>query len=233
MTDKLYEEEFEKEIIEMSKSLIVIVGAGPGVSAGIARKFGSNNFKVILIARGKESLDSQVAELEKRSIEAYGIIADATKLDSISEAFDKLKKEHGVPDVLVYNAGANSVNQPSILSQKDLLNDFSVNVAGALATSQQVIPEMSNQKKGTILFTGGMLAINPVVSRASAAISKAGLRNLVFTLSDELSTQGINVGIVTIGGVVKPGTFFDPDRISEAYWELFINPDKREIMYQE
>lgn len=38
----------------MSKSLIVIVGAGPGVSAGIARKFGSNDFKVILLARRRE-----------------------------------------------------------------------------------------------------------------------------------------------------------------------------------
>lgn len=217
----------------MSKSLIVIVGAGPGVSAGIARKFGSNNFKVVLIARRQESLDKQVAELQKKNIEAHGITADATELDSITTTFDKLKKEYGVPDVLVYNAGANTINNPSELTQKDLLSDFSVNVAGALTTSQQVIPEMNERKNGTILFTGGMLALNPVVSRASAAISKAGLRNLVFTLSDELSTNGINVGTVTIGGAVEPGTFFDPDLIAEAYWELFTTPDKKEIIYQE
>lgn len=217
----------------MSKFLMVIVGAGPGVSAGIARKFGSNDFKVILIARRKESLDIQVAELEKENIEAYGITADATESDSISTAFDKLKTEYGVPDVLVYNAGANTINDPSVLNKGDLLSDFNVNVAGALTTSQQVIPEMIEQTKGTILFTGGMLAINPVVSRASAAISKAGLRNLVFTLSDELVSHGINVGTVTIGGVVEAGTFFDPDKIAEAYWELFTNPGKKEIIYKE
>ncbi len=217
----------------MSKSLIAIVGAGPGVSAGIARKFGSNDFKVILIARTQESLDKQVAELEKENVEAYGITADATDSESITSAFDKLKKEYGVPDVLVYNAGANSIDNPSELNQKDLLNDFNVNVAGALITSQQVIPDMNERKSGTILFTGGMLALNPVVSRASAAISKAGLRNLAFTLADELSPNNINVGTVTIGGVVEPGTFFDPDKIAEAYWELFNTPGKKEIIYQE
>lgn len=217
----------------MSKSLIIIVGAGPGVSAGIARKFGSNDFKVILIARKRESLDLQIAELQKKNIEAYGITADASKSNSLIAAFEQIKLDYGVPDVLVYNAGANTINDPSILNQKDLLNDFNVNVAGALTSSQQVIPEMMERKKGTILFTGGMLAINPVVSRASAAISKAGLRNLAFTLSDELSPYGINVATVTIGGVVKPGTFFDPDRIAEAYWELFTKHDKKEILYQQ
>lgn len=217
----------------MSKSLLVIVGAGPGVSAGIARKFGSNDFKVILLARKKESLDLQIAELQKKNIEAYGITADASVPNSLTAAFDQIKTDSGVPDVLIYNAGANTINEPSILNQKDLLNDFNVNVAGALASSQQVIPEMIERKRGTILFTGGMLALNPVASRASASISKAGLRNLTFTLADELSPYGINVGTVTIGGVVKSGTFFDPDLIAESYWELFHNNEKKEIVYKQ
>ena len=77
-----------------------------------------------------------------------------------------------------------------------------------------------------------MLALNPVASRASASISKAGLRNLTFTLADELSPYDINVATVTIGGVVKAGTFFDPDLIAESYWELFTKKDKKEIIYK-
>lgn len=217
----------------MRKSLIVIVGAGPGVSAGIARKFGSNDFKVILLARRKESLDSQIAELQKKNIEAYGITADVSESSSIIAAFDHIKSNYGVPDVLIYNAGANTINNPSILNPQDLLNDFNVNVAGALTCSQQVIPEMIERKQGTILFTGGMLALNPVASRASASISKAGLRNLTFTLADELSPYGIAVGTVTIGGVVKAGTFFDPDLIAESFWELYIKRNITEVLYKQ
>ncbi|MCB2289796.1 SDR family NAD(P)-dependent oxidoreductase [Clostridium sp. CS001] len=89
------------------------------------------------------------------------------------------------------------------------------------------------RQKGTILFTGGMLALNPVASRASASISKAGLRNLAFTLADELSPCGITVGTITIGGVVQSGTFFDPDLIAESYWELYTKGDKKEILYKQ
>ncbi len=212
---------------------MVIVGSGPGVSAGIARKFGGHGFKVILLARRKVSLDVQVDELKKKNIEAFGIVADAAEPDSLSDAFNQIKSEHGIPEVLVYNAGANSISNPSELNEKDLLKDFKVNVAGALISSQQVIPEMVERKNGTILFTGGMLALNPVASRASASISKAGLRNLTFTLADELALFGIHVATVTIGGIVKAGTFFDPELIAESYWELYNKKEKREILYKE
>ncbi len=217
----------------MNKSLIVIVGAGPGVSVGIARKFGGNGFKVILLARRKESLDVQVSELKQKNIEAYGVVADAAEPGSLTEAFNQIKADYGIPEVLVYNAGSNSISNPSVLNEKDLLKDFKVNVAGALISSQQVIPGMIERKKGTILFTGGMLALNPVASRASASISKAGLRNLTFTLADELAPFGIHVATVTIGGIVKSGTFFDPELIAESYWELYSKKEKREILYKE
>lgn len=217
----------------MDKPLLVIVGAGPGVSAAVARKFGSHGFKVVLLARKRASLDLQIAELQKKSIEAYGVVADALVPDSLRAAFNQIKKEYGVPDVLVYNAGANTISNPSDLKEQDLLSDFGVNVVGALVSSQQVIPEMVARKKGTILFTGGMLALRPVASRASASMSKAGLRNLAFTLADELSSHGVAVATVTIGGVVKPGTFFDPDLIAECYWDLHTKRDQVEALYKQ
>ncbi len=216
-----------------NKPLLVILGAGPGVSAGIARKFGINGFKVILLSRKQQSLDLQLTELQLKNIESYGIIADSSEPKSVIAAFDQIQKNYGTPDVLVYNAGANSINDPSVLSQNELMNDFTVNVAEALISAQQVIPQMKERKSGTIIFTGGMLALIPVVSRASASISKAGLRNLTFTLADELSPFGIHVATVTIGGVVKEGTFYDPDLIAEAYWEIFTGKNQKEILYKE
>ncbi|MCZ4077273.1 SDR family NAD(P)-dependent oxidoreductase [Rhodococcus sp. H36-A4] len=215
----------------MSKSTVVIVGAGSGVSASIARKFGNKGFTVILLARNAESLQLQVSKLQKENIEAHGIAADASVSDTLISAFGRITSEFGTPDVLVYNAGSNTISEPSTLEQKALLSDFTVNVMGGLTSAQQVIPGMIERKSGTILFTGGMLALNPVPSRASASIGKAGLRNLSFTLAEELAPHGITVGIVTIGGVVQPGTFFDPDLIAESYWELFTNGHPKEILY--
>lgn len=217
----------------MNKSLVVIVGAGPGVSAGVARKFGSEGFRVVLLSRKQANLDELVSELEKDNIEAHGIVADAAKSDDLIQAFEQIKSEYGNPEVLVYNAGANTPVNPSVLKEAELLSDFQVNVTGALISSQQVVPSMIDRRSGTILYTGGALAIHPVAARASVSVSKAGTRNLAFAFADELAPHGIFVGTVTIGGVVQAGTYYDPDCIAEAYWELHTKRDKNEILYKE
>lgn len=217
--------------VHVSKPLIAIVGAGPGVSAGVARKFGRSGFAVVLLARRQEPLDDGVAALRQQGIDAHGIVADATAGESVTQAFAQIESEFGSPDVVVYNAGANTISNPSVLAVDDLLSDFTVNVAGALRCAQAVIPAMVERGSGTILFTGGMLALNPVATRASAAIGKAGLRNLTFTLADELAPLGITLGTVTIGGVVAVGSFFDPDLIAESYWQLFTGEQQREVLY--
>ena len=221
------------EAIKLSKPIVAIVGSGPGVSAGIARKFGGNGFVVVLLARTKESLGHQVDELRSQGVEAHGLVADAADKKSLAEAFSQLEADFGVPEVLVYNAGANTISNPSVLADEDLLRDFTINVVGALTSSQLVIPQMTKRGSGTILFTGGMLALNPVASRASASIAKAGLRNLVFTLADELAPLGLKVGTVTIGGAVKPGTFFDPDLIAESFWDLHTGARQGEVVYKQ
>ncbi len=215
----------------MNKKCVAIVGAGPGVSAAVARKFGANGFTIVLMARNPESLELRVAELQAAGIKANGIVADVTDRQSLDSAFDRIQDEHGVLDALVYNAGAITIDNPSVLDPADLNKDFAVNVVGAMNSAQLVIPGMVARGSGTILFTGGMLAVNPVASRASAAIGKAGLRNLTFTLAQELGDQGIRVGTVTIGGVVKAGTFFDPDLIAEAYWDLHTGKSTGEVQY--
>lgn len=215
----------------MSKPIVAIVGAGSGVSAGVARKFGGQGFAIALVARTRSSLDTQVARLHDHGIEASGFVADVTDAVGLTAAFDAIETELGRPDVLVYNAGANTIGEPSQLDTADLLGDFAVNVAGALNSARLVIPGMVERGSGTILFTGGMLGVNPVSSRASASIGKAGLRNLAFTLSEELSPKGLTVGIVTIGGVVEAGTHFDPDLIANAYWALYSGARTGEIQY--
>ncbi len=217
----------------MNKPVIAIVGAGVGVSAGIARRFGGENFVVVLLARTAKSLDSLVADLHNQGVDAHGLVADAADSESLTNAFALLEKTFGVPRVLVYNASSNTISNPSTLTGENLLNDFTVNVVGAMESAQLVIPQMIERGSGTILFTGGGLALKPVASRASLSIAKAGLRNLSSTLSEELTPLGIQVGTVTICGMVKPGTFFDPDLIAESYWELYSGTRNGEIVYQQ
>jgi short-subunit dehydrogenase len=218
---------------KMSKPLIVIVGAGPGVGSGVAKKFGTSGFRVVLIARTKERLEQFTSELEGRGVEAYGITANASDTDSLKAAFKQIKEIHGEVDVLVYNAAVTTFANPSVLTEQQLVDDFNINVTGALTSAQQVIPDMIERKQGTILLTGAVVALYPMAVMTSLSIGKAGMRTLAFTLSEELEPHGIFVSTVSIMGQVQRGTFFDPDSIAESFWELYMKRDKKEVIFGE
>lgn len=217
----------------MSKHLIVIVGAGPGVSQSVAKHFGGKGFRVVLLARRQEALDQYVAELTEQDIEAYSLTADAASSESLKEAFASIKASYGVPEVLVYNAAVIKPGSPLSFTSEQLLEDFSINVGGALTSAQQVIPDLIERKRGALLFTGGGLALHPHPAYTSLAIGKAGIRSLAFSLAQELAPHGIFVGTVTISGTVKKDTFYDPDVIAESYWELYEQRTKTEVVFQQ
>lgn len=219
----------------MSKPVIAVVGAGPGVGLAVAKRFSREGFVVALIARRPDAIADYVVEIQRTGGEAHGFPADAADEASLQRAFAEIKERLGAPSVLVYNAAVLKQGRPSELSIPDFVHDFRVNVAGALVAAQAVIPDMRAKKSGTILFTGGGLALTPYAPVASLAVGKAALRNLAHSLGAELDPDGIHVGTVTICGFVKPGSHFDPDRIADAYWTLHSQgpgEHEREIIYK-
>lgn len=215
----------------MSKPVLAIVGAGPGVSAAVARKFGANGFRVALVARNQASLNVLASELSEQDIEAYAVAADAAKPESIEAAFRSIRERFGPPDVLVYNAAVISRSTVTALDEERLVDEFRVNVAGALTSIRQVVPEFIARKSGTILVTGGGLALSPNPEYASLSLGKAAVRSLVYSLAGELQPHQIYVGTVTIGGYVAKGSFYDPDRIAEKYWKLYQDRDITEYVF--
>ncbi len=206
------------------KKVCTIVGAGPGISMAVARRFAREGYTVVLIARRVEKLGRFREELEREGNGAYAYSADAADFTTLSRVFREIHHQINPTDVLVYNVVAPRESSPAVLDAEKLVQDFRVNVAGALVAAQQVIPHMKNQRQGTILFTGGGLALEPHPKYASIAVGKAGIRNLSFSLAAELEPAGIHVATVTIAGIVRPGTALDPDRVAEEYWRLHVQP---------
>ena len=84
------------------KKTIFVLGAGKGCGNRVAEKFGKNGFRVILMARNEEHLEEYKKEFEGKGIEVFTKAADASKPHSVTKAFDELKAEFGVPDVLFF-----------------------------------------------------------------------------------------------------------------------------------
>ncbi|MDR4947675.1 SDR family NAD(P)-dependent oxidoreductase [Neobacillus cucumis] len=214
----------------MSEKILLIVGTGPGISLNTARIFGKEGFNVALISRSMESLKKYANELKDDGIAAKGFPGDVSSVESLKIAIDAVIKTYGKIDVLLYNAAAGKPGKPTTLSQDQLVDDFKISVAGALTSVKEVIPHMEN---GTILLTGGGLALQPYADYASLAIGKAGIRNLAYSLHQELSPKGIYVGTLTIKGFVQEGTYFSPENIANTFYSMYENQTDTEIIFEE
>lgn len=218
----------------MSKTLIV-VGMGPGIGMAIARRFGSQGFQVAMLARDPDKLAGCKAELAASGISSGIYPSDASDPEGLAVAIQNAQSEMGVAGVLSYNAYAVHPGTPYRLKPADLIADFQVNVLGALASVQAVVPTMKEAGGGTILITGGGLALNPIAKFASLALGKAALRNLTFSMAQELEPAGIHVATLTIGGFVQPGTRFAPEKIAEIMFSLHAQQQghwEREVILQ-
>ncbi|WP_070043259.1 SDR family NAD(P)-dependent oxidoreductase [Robinsoniella peoriensis] len=216
----------------MDKKTIVVVGAGKGMGNHIAEEFGKNDFRIVLMARNQTSLDVYAKELTEKGMETYGIAADASSTDSLTKAFEEVKTKFGGVDVLVYNTCILEGGKPTELSSTELMRHYQVDVASALHSVLQVLPEMRSKKNGTILFTGGGLALYPMPEFTCVSINKAALRALAITLNAELKDEGIFTGVVTIMGNIAPNTQYDPADIAKEYWKLYTERKDAEVVFK-
>jgi NAD(P)-dependent dehydrogenase (short-subunit alcohol dehydrogenase family) len=133
------------------------------------------------------------ANWEWQGWKRHGFAGDASSEDSLRKTFQEIHQSLGPAEVLVYNAFGFHQANPSELSASQLAEDFQVNVVGALVSAQCEIGAMKAARGGTILLTGGGLALEPEPSFSSLAVGKAGMRSLAFSLHKELSPFHIHV----------------------------------------
>lgn len=201
---------------------LILVGAGTGLGAGIARRFAGEGLGVSLISRRASSLERVASTLSAYAVSVAAYPADAGRPDQLETALAAAFREHGVPDVVVYNAAVIRADAPGELSPEELAETWSVNVAGVLVAAMATIPLMQQRGHGTFLVTGGMPLPKP--SHVSLSLGKAAVRALTSMLAEQFGPQGVHVATITVGGEILPGTALDPDLIAEQYWRLHEQP---------
>lgn len=86
-----------------NEKVLTIVGAGPGVGAAVAHRFGREGYHLGLIARNEEKLKGLVRDLRSDGITAEGSCADASKTIELQRALDELEQRVGHTDILCYS----------------------------------------------------------------------------------------------------------------------------------
>jgi len=205
---------------DTDKQVLWLLGCGPGIGMSVASRFAREGFSLGLITQDAAPIASTVQELRDTGIDVElgeGDIRNGAWLAACLQAF---KQKIGMPTVLVYNASAGVAGPASGLAPGDLSCDLDINLIAPLKVTQYVLPGMKQAKRGTLIFTGGGIALKPQVDLASGSIGKCAIRQLALLLHSELARYGIHAATVTVRGFVQKGGPLDPDDIAERYWEL-------------
>lgn len=222
-------ESFKEKFI--MKKTILVVGAGKGLGNGVAEKFGSNNFRVILMARNEEHLKEYAADFEAKGIEVYTQAADVADFDAFTDAFREVVKNYGTPDVLFYNVGITVADEEVTISTQTLIDRYAVDVAGVYNCIKLVDTEEFASKNGVILVTGGGLALQPYAGYLPLSMDKAALRAMVQALAPVLKEKGIYIGTVQVTGTIGSNDFYAPKTIAEEFWKLYTGQETSEIVH--
>ena len=210
----------------MTQKAVLIVGAGSGLSASLARAFNSKGMKIVLAARNTDKLD-----ILKKEIDALVFKCDSTENKSVQNLFLQTDSIIGTPEIVIYNPSLRIVKPFIEYDPDEMLQSIKVNSYGAFLVAHESVKRMLKIGKGNIFFTGSSASVKGFAKSASFAMGKFGLRGLAQSLARELHPQNIHIGHFVIdGGIGKEpvGNYqmIHPDEIAKQYLNFYLQDKK-------
>jgi NAD(P)-dependent dehydrogenase (short-subunit alcohol dehydrogenase family) len=214
---------------ELPYRTALIVGAGAGISASVARALAAAGLKLGLAARNVVKLAALATETG-----AERFAADASDPAAVAHLFEEVDARLGSPDVVLYNASARAPGSVAEIEPEAVRKAIEISAFGAFLTVQQAARRMVPQGHGAILLTGASASVKGFPLSAAFAMGKFALRGLAQSTARELGPKGIHVAHFVIDGGVRsarrpdppnrPDSTLDPDAIAQTYLEVLRQP---------
>ena len=213
-----------------------------GVGGAIAQKFAQEGFFTVLTTRRESNAASLAAAIRAQGGACAVVELDLASQDSIAGAFERIRREAGDPDVLIYNAGY--LEGRELPPDKELLEyvpvailDTALHIAcrGPFLVAQQVLPAMRKSGRGSFFFSNNSSSLRgrKRLTGQSLYYPRGMMRTLAQVLTEEYSEHGVHVANIVIDGTIdSPGTramprlqnrpdlIINPVKIAEAFWYL-------------
>lgn len=202
----------------------LIVGAGNGLSASLARLFASEGMSVALAARQTDKLSQLCKE-----IGAVSFACDASKIEDVKQLFINVESQLAAPNVVVYNPSWRISAPFTEINPHDVTKALEITAFGGFLVAQEAAKQMLQQGSGAILFTGASASIKGYAKSAPFAMGKFALRGLAQSIARELAPQNIHVAHFVIDGAIAPladssDSMLDPNAIAQTYLNIIHQP---------
>jgi NAD(P)-dependent dehydrogenase (short-subunit alcohol dehydrogenase family) len=207
----------------------LIVGAGSGISASVARRLLALNVKVGLAARDTGKLAALAGE---SGVALFSV--DASDAKAVAALFEDADKRLGEPDIVLYNASARAHGPIAEIDPAAVERAVAITALGGFFVVQQAAKRMMRRGRGAILLTGASASQKGFPLSSAFAMGKFALRGLAQSAARELGPNGIHVAHFVIDGAVRgarradpddrPDSTLDPDGIAQTYVEVLRQP---------
>ncbi|MBD8045373.1 SDR family NAD(P)-dependent oxidoreductase [Arthrobacter sp. Sa2BUA2] len=236
----------------ITSPVLVVFGAGPGLGASVARRFGREGFRVALVGRRQEPLQDFAETLKAEGIEAAPFTADLSDPARIPSLIADIRERFGRIDVIEYGP-ASAADQGFVpaaeLDTADLEKYLRLFLLTPVEIVRSVLPELIERGNGAILVTHGSSSATGIPFLSGVGPAMAAMRNYLYSLNGELEGTGVYAGTLTIGALITSGEPFadqgfpgdaeaaatfptvHPDTLAGLYWDMYVQRGAAEQAY--
>lgn len=205
--------------METDKPHCLVIGVGVGTGLACVRRFIEGGYRVSMIARHRERLQSFADSVDG----SVPYAADIADLGAFRSTLKRVVDDLGSPQVVIYNAALATFSSYEDLDPTDLERNFRVNTSGLLVAAQELAPAMVNRGDGAIVVTGNTGSLRGKPDFIGFAPTKASQRILAESLARDLGPKGVHVAYVVIDAVIDMP--FARRRRPERPDDFFASPD--------
>jgi short-subunit dehydrogenase len=218
----------------------LVIGAGDATGGTIAKRFAAGGYTACVTRREADKLEPLLQSIRAAGGQAHGFGSDARKEDEVIALVDRIERDIGAIEVLVFNIGANVPCSVLDETARKYFKIWEMACFGGFLNGREVARRMVARGRGTIIFTGATAALRGAANFAAFAGAKHALRALAQSMARELGPQGVHVAHVVVDGAIDTefirSTFperyalkeqdgiLNPEHIAENYWHLHMQP---------
>lgn len=204
---------------------IAIIGAGPGLGAAVARRFGAEGFAIALISRDQVKLDVLAAQLRDSGLVARGYAADVREPAALEDALARAAAELGPVTALQYSPlPSRDYLKPVLDLTPDLaLEALRFSALGLIHAARAVLPAMRAAGEGTIALVNGGTSVKARAGFAGTSVAFPAESAYGEMLHEALTEEGIRVFQLVIPGAI-PKLRYTIDQVADRIWELHATP---------
>lgn len=190
----------------LSNKVAVITGGGSGIGRGIALAFSKCQAESIILDQNVEAAAAAVCEIKTAGGCARAVVADVSRAEQVTAAFEQIRQRTSMLDILVNCAGIYIHKDALTLDEQDWDRCLNVNLKGAWLCAKQALPMMVAAGGGSIINIGSTHAVRAQGKAFPYGVSKGGLISLTRSLAVDFGREGVRVNLICPGFVLTPLT---------------------------